>query len=1732
MKKSYLVLFVLAFVFSYHSQTVRVDYDNSSKWFLGFNVGGTWNSTDVKNRTDAGWGILLGKSYGFKSYSPFTFDIRARYLRGFWYGQDTDTTSLAGYSGSALSGYANQGFTVHNFQSDVHRLGLELAIHLNRITSRSGWDPYIFGGIGLTWHQTFSDLINQNDTLPGAIYNYSSMLPNSTPLSDQIENTLDDVYDSPLDGYNSNTYNLAFMPSLGFGLGYHIGKRVTLGIEHKTTFTLRDDFDGLVSTVQPKNDLYHYTSLFLRFRFRGKQPRENVSNLPCYTPTISIVQPNSGITVTNPQYTIEANLTEVTNSNQISLVNSIGQNVLFNFNSSTKKLTANVLLVPGQNSFTIRVNNRCGSDSKVVSLNFLNCSLPTAVFTNPISIRDTVRSSAFTLTAAISGITVVQGVKLLLNNVVLNGYSFNSTNGLLQASVNLIPGRNTFAIELFNACGNNIITSEVFYNDCVNPTVTLLSPTATGTTVNTSQFILSAIATGVSDRNQVFISHNNIPNNGFTLANGNVSLSTLLNQGINTFTITISTRCGLTSKTFTVDYQTCNAPIITVESPLSNSSVKSANQTVKAKVINVDSKQNLLVSLNGLAVKNINYTKASNSLEFPVNLINGVNSISITATNSCGADVETITILNNPCTEPRIALGAMSSTVNNSAYSFNSTILNQTSNQGINLTLNGNPINYSFSNNLLSTNVNLQNGVNTLILSVTNECGTDTKSWEVTNNNCVTPTIVLESPTASGITVNSSTYNFKASAVGIISSQGIQFLVNDVSTSFNYNNGVISSLLNLSPGANSIKLMTQNSCGNDFEEIVINFQNCEAPGISLNQPINNNFTTNQALLILNANITNVNGNQGITAKLNGIGIPYQFNSNALTASVNLQPGANTILLTAANSCGSDVKAINVNFDNCVQPQITITNSAITSSTSSLDFSATLLGSNLNQGISFSHNGIVKSYTLNGSTISSTVTLLEGENIFILSAVNSCGNASKTYSINYDPCVAPTVFITNPVNNNLTFNTGGFTFQSQVSHVTAANQISIIHNGVAVNNFSFINDQIVSSINLLAGNNTVKITVTSSCGTDSKTITVIGKSCDSPTVTINSSSNSTSNSYYSLQALVANIPTAQGIILSLNGTTQSNFTYSNGNLSAVFNLIKGLNTIVVSVNNECGSASKTISINYQTPEEEKITICHIPPGNPNNPQTIEIPASAWAAHQAHGDVLGTCVPVEEEKITICHIPPGNPNNPQTIEIPASAWAAHQAHGDVLGTCIPVEEEKITICHIPPGNPNNPQTIEIPASAWAAHQAHGDVLGTCQPNNGGNGTGLNNQDNPREQTSGTQGGSNSNNTGGASNGGNLNNTNGTSENSNNNDNSTNSNGNPNENGSNLNSGGTNVNGTSETSNGGGQNNDNGNNGHGNNLDGVDSSNPGQGGGGPNGVSDPSGDFDDESNGSGAINSNSNSNGSTGNQNGTNSNSVGTDPNLNGTGGTNNGDNQNSNGNNNSGNGNTNGNNGHGNNADGVDSSNPGQGGGGPNGVNDPSGNVDDESSGSGSINSNLNSNGVSGNNNQNGNSGSENSTNENGQNSNFGSSNTNNSSSEEVGNSGNSNQNNTNENSSNQGGPGGGNNSGGTGNGNQKNQQINNSGNTRGGSKPTVNQNNSSGKKPSVNQNNSGGGKSTVNQNNSGGKKPSVDQNNSSGSKHSGNKTNTNTPDKSGSKKVETPTPTINSEGTKETKKGGN
>jgi hypothetical protein len=153
----------------------------------------------------------------------------------------------------------------------------------------------------------------------------------------------------------------------------------------------------------------------------------------------------------------------------------------------------------------------------------------------------------------------------------------------------------------------------------------------------------------------------------------------------------------------------------------------------------------------------------------------------------------------------------------------------------------------------------------------------------------------------------------------------------------------------------------------------------------------------------------------------------------------------------------------------------------------------------------------------------------------------------------------------------------------------------------------------------------------------------------------------------------------------------------------------------------------------------VTLCHVPPGNPDAAHTVDVGAPSVPAHLAHGDTEGACAddtgedpedPEEdsesdEVKALVCHAPPGNPDNAVTIEVGESAVPAHLAHGDTEGACEgdePAGEEdpegeesegetKVAVCHVPPGNPENPHTIEVGESAVPDHLAHGDTEGAC-------------------------------------------------------------------------------------------------------------------------------------------------------------------------------------------------------------------------------------------------------------------------------------------------------------------------------------------------------------------------------------------------------------------------------------
>ena len=93
---------------------------------------------------------------------------------------------------------------------------------------------------------------------------------------------------------------------------------------------------------------------------------------------------------------------------------------------------------------------------------------------------------------------------------------------------------------------------------------------------------------------------------------------------------------------------------------------------------------------------------------------------------------------------------------------------------------------------------------------------------------------------------------------------------------------------------------------------------------------------------------------------------------------------------------------------------------------------------------------------------------------------------------------------------------------------------------------------------------------------------------------------------------------------------------------------------------CGSATgDTLSARSPSSAISKSTSRYDSSGKNAN-ESDECDASGVSS-----DANGTC------KVTICHIPPGNPDNRHTIRVGEPAVQAHIDHGDYPGACDPVD-----------------------------------------------------------------------------------------------------------------------------------------------------------------------------------------------------------------------------------------------------------------------------------------------------------------------------------------------------------------------------------------------------------------------------------------------------------------------------
>lgn len=990
-------------------------------------------------------------------------------------------------------------------------------------------------------------MLNNNDFW----YEYdSTKLASSSYTQEEIHALTDKKFDTDL---NSPASMGRFMPSVGVGLGYQIAKGVSLGIEHKTTFTMTDNFDGHVNSKgKYANDWYHYTSVYLKFHIRNHYEytnyqdtvRQPVVTNPAVTepvrtpPVVKITNPSvSGTTVNTNSYVIKGRIQNVNSSSNVVFRQNGNYITNFTFNPSTQEFQSVVTLVPGQNTFELTGSNDFGSDADQTVINFVRetPTPPVVTYSNPGSNPTTVQSATFNLTGTVLNVTGKDQITMTLNGAPV-AFSYTASSRGITSTLNLITGSNIVTTTGTNQYGSDSETATIIYQPAQMiqpPVVYFVNPNINPYTVNQNTFALTADVLNVADAQHVSFKQNGTINNNFAYnaQTDKFTSNVILTPGQNVFEVIGTNAAGSASATTIIIYNRIapKPPIVTITNPGTNPYETSSNVfNLNATVLNVTQKSQVTVTLNGTNLPNFTYNAVSNGVTEALNLVPGANVVTVTGTNTDGTDSKQTTIIYRRVetvqppvvqfTSPNVDPYTTSTGTHNVVVS----VLHVTAQSGVNVNVNGaNVTAFTFANSAASFPVTLIEGANIITVTGTNTAGTASKTQTIIYRKPVSvqpPIVSFIDPGVNPTTSLNASYQVKARVRFVTAANQIVLKINgQTSTNFVYtaSSELMEFTTGLVSGANVIEITGTNAAGSDMETTVINYRAPNPtfpPVVTITNPAANPHTVNMPNSNVSATVLNVDNQQQIQVLVNGAAysaFTYSTSTKVLTMNVSLVPGANTITVTATNTAGtaSDATQINYKREEVIQPPfVTFINPAVPGqvvSTEAYVMKGHVTNVNSQSQIVVKEDGLVVSpsfWTFDPATSHVTFnhTLNAGNNIFEITATNAGGSHTASTSIIYKkievPCNKPVITFKNPTTQSTEVENAQFVLKALLANVTSVNQIEVYLNGnlQSAGIFNTTSMEFEKTLQLVEGANSIQIKVTNTCGVSAATTVVIMK----------------------------------------------------------------------------------------------------------------------------------------------------------------------------------------------------------------------------------------------------------------------------------------------------------------------------------------------------------------------------------------------------------------------------------------------------------------------------------------------------------------------------------------------------------------------------------------------------------------------------------------------------------------
>ncbi|MBN2682384.1 MAG: hypothetical protein JXR58_07735, partial [Bacteroidales bacterium] len=555
------LFFLLAITFFFNGLNTlnaqRIDIESESGFDIGFGLGGSYQTSDIRNFYGGGWTFTFGHSIFQKKDAFFGLDWRFRFLGGL---------------STAFDDRINIDSTYNNLQYTHFNYDFEFVLTFNRLMENTGVKISLFGGGGLAHNITKHDLYIDDMWGFGVIqHDYSIINPYGTDSRRKIYNDLKDLSDGSFETPGSN--QLCFTPTIGIYLGYKFTKHFSLGLEHKINFFLKEDnqltganIDGVINNSS-KIDRNNYTALVFVWDIGKKQNNSHTNNNhtvdptnPCYPPLINV----SVVELSNSAYThqLTGSITNMKSSaGVLGTIDDTPDNN-FRFVPATNEVSSFYNLDKGTHKVYISAKNECGMDTETKQI-IVGSSCPTPVVN--MSFAKT-NNSTYSLSGSASNIKYKSSLTITLDGKPDYSFSFNSGSNSFNSSYNLSPGSHTVTVTAKNDCGQDSESATVVEGTpCDSPSVLSLSFNET----NQGNFThsLTAIVSNINNKTGVNVTLDGKPDNSFTFnaATGKIGSSYKLLPGTHNVMVSVRNDCGQDSKSKHVTVtEPCKSPVVNI----------------------------------------------------------------------------------------------------------------------------------------------------------------------------------------------------------------------------------------------------------------------------------------------------------------------------------------------------------------------------------------------------------------------------------------------------------------------------------------------------------------------------------------------------------------------------------------------------------------------------------------------------------------------------------------------------------------------------------------------------------------------------------------------------------------------------------------------------------------------------------------------------------------------------------------------------------------------------------------------------------------------------------------------------------------------------------------------------------------------------------------------------------------------------------------------------------------